>query len=90
MWQRPLVLEHLISHEAPRNIILSGVVGTDVPSLHAFLEVLSRDGPEYDYDDINYDAPSRMFYHMDIDDLAEEAPKLTPPDQSPHSRTASL
>ena len=57
MWQRPLVLEHLISHEAPRNIILSGVVGTDVPSLHAFLEDLSVNRPEYDSNDIDYDAP---------------------------------
>ena len=41
-----LELEHLISREAPRSIILSDVAGTDVPSLRAFLEVLSGNGPQ--------------------------------------------
>ena len=53
-------LEHLISREAPRSIILFDVAGTDVPSLHAFLEVLSENRSEYDSDDIDYDAPPRM------------------------------
>ena len=75
-----LELEHLISREAPRSIILSGTAGTDVPSLRAFLEVLSGNGPEYDFDDIDYDAPPHMCYHVNVDDLAEEVPRLTPLD----------
>ena len=47
------------------SIILSGIAGTDVPSLHAFLEVLSGDGPEYDSNDIDYNTPPRMCYHID-------------------------
>ena len=35
-----LELEHLVSHEAPRSVILSSAVGTDVPSLRTFLEIL--------------------------------------------------
>ena len=85
-----LELEHLISHEASWSIILSSAAGTDVPSLCAFLVVLSRNGPEYDSDDIDYDALPRMCYHVDGDDLAEEVPGLTPRYQSPHSRTAYL
>ena len=85
-----LELEHLISREAPWSIILSGAAGTDVPSLRAFLEVLSGNGPEYDSDDVNYDAPPCMCYHIDVDDLAEEAPGITPPNQSPRSHMAYL
>lgn len=35
-----LELEHLISREAPHGAILSGVAGTNVPSLHNFLRIL--------------------------------------------------
>jgi hypothetical protein len=83
-----LELKYLISRTAPRSPILSGAVGTDVPSLRAFLETISGNGPEYDSNDIYYDAPACMCYHIDGEDLAEEAPKLTPPDQSPRSRVA--
>ena len=48
-----LDLEHLISCEAPRSVILSGVAGTDIPSLCAFLEILLGNGPEYNSDDID-------------------------------------
>ena len=75
-----LELEYLISHEAPRSIILFGGVRTDIPSLCTFLEVLSRNRPEYDFNDIDYDAPPCMCYHIDGNDLAEEAPGLTPLD----------
>jgi hypothetical protein len=40
-----LELEYLISREAPRSTILSSVVGTDVPSLCTFLEILFREWP---------------------------------------------
>ena len=80
-----LDLEHLISRKAPRSIILSVAAGTDIPSFRAFLEVLLGNGREYDSDDIDYDDLSCMCYHVDGDDLAEQAPGLTPPDQSPHS-----
>ena len=63
----------------PWSIILSGAAGTDVPSLRAFLEVLSGNGSEYDSDDIDYDTPPHMCYHVDGDDLAEEATGLMPP-----------
>ena len=85
-----LELEHLISRKAPRSIILSRAVGTDVRSLRSFLEVLSGNGPEYDSDDIDYDDPPRMCYHVYGDDLAEEALGLMPPNQSPRSRMAYL
>ena len=85
-----LELEHLISREAPQSIILSSAAGTDVLSLRAFLEVLSRNGPEYDFDDIDYDAPPLMCCHVDNDDLVEEALGLTPLDQSPRGRMAYL
>ena len=74
-----LELEHLISHEASWSILVSGVAGTDVPSLHAFLKVLLGNRPEYDFNGIDYDASPRMCYHVDFDDLAKEEPKLTPP-----------
>jgi hypothetical protein len=74
----------------PWSTILSGVVGTDVPSLHAFLVILSRNDPEYDSDDINYNNPPCMCYHIKGEVQPEEALELTPPDQSPHSHTANL
>ena len=57
------------------SIILSSIAGIDVPSLHAFLEVLLGDKPEYDSDNIDYNAPPCMCYHIDGEDLAEEAPE---------------
>ena len=47
-------------------------------------------GLEYDSNDIDYDAPPCMCYHVDGDDHAEKAPRLTPPDESPCSRVAYL
>ena len=85
-----LELEHLISHEASQSVILSDVAGINVPSLHAFLEVLSGNRPEYYSDEVDYEAPLRMSYHVDGDDLAEEAPGLTLSDQSPRSHVAYL
>jgi hypothetical protein len=60
-----LELEHLISCEAPWNTILSSEVGTDIPSLCAFLKILSGNGLEYDSDDVNYNDTSCMCYHID-------------------------
>jgi hypothetical protein len=77
-------LEHLISRKAPRSTILSGAAGTDVPSLRGFLKILSGNDLEYDSDDIDYHAPPCMCYHTNGEVLLEEeAPKLTPLDQSP-------
>jgi hypothetical protein len=70
-------LDHLISREAPWSTILSGAAGTNVPSLCTFIEILSGNGPEYDSDDIDCYAPSRMCYHIDGEFLAEEAPGLS-------------
>ena len=69
-------LEHLISHEVPRSAILSGATGTDISSLHTFLEILSGSDSEYHSDDIDYSASPRMCYHIDGEVLAEEAPRL--------------
>ena len=83
-------LEHLINCEAPWSAILSGTAGTDVHLLCTFLEILLGDGLEYDSDDIDYNAPPCMCYHIDGKDPTEEAPKLTPPDKSPLSHVAYL
>ena len=85
-----LELEHLISREVPQSIILSGVVGTDVPSLCAFLRILLGNGLEYDSDDIDYSTPPRMCYHIDSEAQPKEAPELMPPDQSPRSHAPYL
>jgi hypothetical protein len=36
--------------------------------------------PKYDFNNIDYDAPPRMCYHIDGDDLAEEVPEPMPLD----------
>ena len=79
-------LEHLISREAPRNAILSSVARTDVPSLRTFLEILSRDDPKYDFDDIDYYAPPCMCYHINGEVPTMELLKLMPSNQCPCSR----
>jgi hypothetical protein len=38
-------LEQLISHKAPWSAVLTAIVGTDIPSLHTFLEILSGNRP---------------------------------------------
>jgi hypothetical protein len=83
-------LEHLISHEAPRSAILSSMAGTDVLLLHTFLEILSGNDSEYDSDDINYNDPPHMCYHISGEVLPKVAPRLTSPNQGPHSRVAYL
>jgi len=85
-----LELEHFISREAPRSAILSIALGTDISSLHAFLETLSGNGLEYDSNNINHNAPPCMCYHIDGEDPAEEAPELMPPDQSHRSHVAYI
>jgi hypothetical protein len=59
-----LELEHLISHDLSWSTILFGVVGINVPSLHAFLKILSGNIPEYDSDGIDYNDPPCMCYHI--------------------------
>jgi hypothetical protein len=85
-----LELEYLISREAPRSTILFGVTGTDVPLFHTFLEILSGKGPEYDSDNINYNDPPCMCYHINGEVQSEEEPGPTPSDQSPRSCAAYL
>jgi hypothetical protein len=75
-----LELEHLISREVSRSTILSGVAGTNVPSLCAFLEILLGNNLEYDSNDIDYNDPPCMCYHIDSEIQPEEALGLTPPD----------
>jgi len=85
-----LKLELLFSREAPWSAMLFGAARTDVPSLCTFLEILSGNGPEYDSDDIEYNTPPCMCYHIDGKDHAKEAPGLMSPNQSPRSRVAYL
>ena len=61
-----------------------------VPLLHMFLEILSGNGPEYDSDNIIYNTPPHICYHIDGEVLLEEAPRLMPSDLSPCSRAAYL
>jgi hypothetical protein len=58
--------------------------------LRAFLEILLGNGSEYDSDDIDYNTPPRMCYHIDGEVVLEEAPRLTPLHQSPRKRMAYL
>jgi hypothetical protein len=70
-----LELEHLISRKVPQSAILSSAAGTDVPSLRIFLEILSVNSPEYDFDNIDCYAPPHMCYHINGEDPLEEAPR---------------
>ena len=83
-------LEHLISREASWSAILSGIAGANIPLLHTLLEILSKNGSGYNSNDINYYASPWMWYHIDGEVLAEEALRLMPPNQSPHSHVAYL
>ena len=65
-------------------------MGTDVPSLHTFLEILSRNGPEYDSNDIDCYSLSCECFHIDGEILIDEAPKLTSLDLSPCSHAKYL
>jgi hypothetical protein len=38
--------------------------------------ILSRNGSEYDFNDINYYSPSRVCFDIDSDNLAKNAPEL--------------
>jgi hypothetical protein len=83
-------MEHHVSHEALRSTILSGAAGIDIPSLRAFLEILSENDSEYDSDDIDYHAPPHMCYHINNEVLPKEASELMPLDQSPYSHATFL
>jgi hypothetical protein len=82
-----LELDHIITREAPRSAILSGMAGTNVPSLRAFLEILLRNGSEYDSDDLDCYASPRMCFHIDGENPVVDAPELMMPDQSPSNHT---
>ena len=72
-----LELEHLVSRKVPRSAILSGMAGTNVPTLCTFLEILSGSDLKYNSDDVDCSAPPCMCYHIDGEVLADEAPELT-------------
>ena len=72
-----LKLEHPVSHDVPRGVILSSAIEVDVPSLCTFLKILSRNGPEYCSDDIDHYTPPCMCYHIDGEVPPKEAPELT-------------
>ena len=55
-------------------------MGTDVPSLRTFLKILSGNGPEYDFDDIDCYALPHKCYHINGEIPTKEGPKLTPLD----------
>jgi len=78
-----LELEHLISRKAPQSAILSGTTWANVLSLRTFLEILSRNGLEYDSDNIDCYTPPCMCYYIDGEVPTDEAPELMPPDLSP-------
>jgi hypothetical protein len=61
----------------PRSAILSGTTRVDIPSLHIFLEILSRSGLEYDSDNVNCRALTRADHHANDENPAEEASELT-------------
>jgi hypothetical protein len=73
-----------------RGTILSGAAGIDISSLRTFLKILSRNGPEYDSNGVDYYSPSRECFHIDGDNLANDASEVMLPDQSPHSHTEYL
>jgi hypothetical protein len=58
-------------------------MGADVPSPCTFLEILSGNAPKYD-SDIDHYTPAN---HINGDVSPEEAPELTPLDQSPYNDT---
>jgi hypothetical protein len=51
---------------------------------------LSRNGPEYDSEDIDCYALPHVCYHIDGEDPIEEALELMPLDQSPRSHANYL
>jgi hypothetical protein len=85
-----LILEHLVSREAPRGVILSGTAGTDVSSLCTFLKILSGVGPEYDSDEANGYSPGRKCFHIYGDQVINNNVKVTPPDLSLSSHATYL
>lgn len=48
----------------PCGVILLGTAGTNVPSLHNFLEILSGNGPEYASNNTGYFSPSCECYFI--------------------------
>jgi hypothetical protein len=83
-------LEHLISREASQGTILFDAAGTDVPSLCTFLEILLGNGPEYDSGNVDYYSLSCECFHIDNDNLVDDAPKLMSLNQSPRSHMKYL
>jgi hypothetical protein len=81
-----LELEHLVNREVPQSAILFGTVRVDVLSLCTFLEILSRNGLEYNSNDTDCYALPCMCYHIDGKVPIEEALELMPSDQSPRCR----
>lgn len=80
-----LELEHLVSQEASRSIVLSGTAGIDVPSLSNFLEILSGYGSKYDSDDTSYYSPRHECLFLSGKAATTDATDLMPSDMSPTS-----
>ena len=87
VWRQCSSLSWSISSalEAPRNAILSGTVGADVPSLCGFLKILSRCELEYYSDNVGY--YSHECFYLDGEVLTDGASELMPSDLSPTSHT---
>jgi hypothetical protein len=73
-----------------RGTILSGIAGIDISSLCTFLKILSGNGPKYDSNGVYYYSSSRECFHIDGDNLANDASEVMLLDQSPHSHTEYL
>jgi hypothetical protein len=58
----------------PRCAILSGEAGTNNSSLCTFLEILSGNGPEYDFDDVYYYSSTRECIYINGDNPVNHAP----------------
>jgi hypothetical protein len=63
----------------------ASAVGADFPSLRTFLKILSGNDSEYNSDNIDYNTPPHICYHINGEVLPKEALRLTPPHQSPRS-----
>jgi hypothetical protein len=54
-------------------------VGTNVPSLRTFFEILSGNYTVYDSDNIDYHSPCHLCFHINGDGPIDNPPKLMLP-----------
>ena len=79
-----------MSREASHNVILSGMVGVDVPSLQNFLEILLGLGPEFDSNDAGGCSPPCECFYISSRHTVNTTPYLMPPKMSLTSHVAYL